>query len=62
MPKADTSFIPDEQICKDNMRLTVTNIYPVFPENQKQEARQKISARLYKIFEKYASYVLGGRC
>lgn len=52
---------PDVQIHKDKMRLTVTNIYPTFQKTSEKEARQEISTRLYQIFKKYASYVLGGR-
>ena len=61
MPKTGNSPTPDTQITKDKMRLTVTNIYPAFQKKSEQETRQEIGARLYQIFEKYTSYVLGGR-
>ena len=61
MPKTGNSPTPDTQITKDKMRLTVTNIYPAFQKKSEQEIRQEIGARLYQIFEKYTSYVLGGR-
>ncbi len=61
MPKTDNSPTPDTQICKDKMRLTVTNIYPAFQKKSEQEARQEIEALLYQVFKKYASYDLGGR-
>ena len=54
MQKADISPTPDTQICKDKMRLTVTNIYPAFQKKTEQETRQEIAARLYQIFKKYA--------
>ncbi|MBD5520610.1 MAG: hypothetical protein HDR03_05195 [Lachnospiraceae bacterium] len=54
MQKADISPTPDTQICKDKMRLTVTNIYPAFQKKSEQETRQEIAARLYQIFKKYA--------
>lgn len=54
MPNNDTSPTPDTQICKDKMRLTVTNIYPTFQKKSEQETRQEIAARLYQIFKKYA--------
>lgn len=54
MPKADNSPISDTRIRKDKMMLTVTNIYPVFQKISEQEARQKITARLYQIFKNYA--------
>ena len=66
MLKTDNSPTPDTQIQMeslsiDKMRLTVTNIYPAFQKKSEQEIRQEIGARLYQIFEKYTSYVLGGR-
>ena len=54
MPETDTSPTPDTQIYKDKMRLTVTNIYPVFQKKSEQETRQEIEALLYQIFKKYA--------
>ncbi len=59
MPKTNNSPTPDAQIRMeslsiDKMRLTVTNIYPVFQKKSKQETRQEIGARLYQIFKKYA--------
>lgn len=59
MPKTNNSPTPDTQIHMENlsidkMRLTVTNIYPVFQKKSKQETRQEIGARLYQIFKKYA--------
>lgn len=54
MQRTDNSPTPDEQICKDKMRLTVTNIYPAFQKKSEQEVRQEIGARLYQIFRKYA--------
>ncbi len=46
--------IPETQIQKDKMRLTATNIYPVFQKKTKPEVRQEASANLYRIFKKYA--------
>lgn len=61
MLKPGNSPAPDTRIQKDNMHLTVTNIYPAFQKESEQEARQEISARLYQIFRKYdASYVREG--
>ena len=59
MSKMNNSPTPDTQIHMENlsidkMRLTVTNIYPVFQKKSKQETRQEIGARLYQIFKKYA--------
>ncbi len=54
MLKTDNPPTPDTQIRKDKMRLTVTNIYPAFPQKTEQETRQEIAARLYQIFKKYA--------
>lgn len=54
MPKADNSPTPDTQICKDKMKLTVTNIYPTFQKKSEQQIRQEIADRLYQIFKKYA--------
>ncbi|GFI25223.1 hypothetical protein D7V83_09110 [bacterium 0.1xD8-71] len=59
MSKTNNSPTPDTQIHMENlsidkMRLTVTNIYPVFQKKSKQETRQEIGARLYQIFKKYA--------
>ncbi len=65
MPKTDHSPTPDTQIRMenlsmgkslsiDNMRLSVTNIYPAFQKNSEQETRQEIGAKLYQIFNKYA--------
>ena len=65
MPKINNSPTPDTQIRMDSlsmteslsidkMRLTVTNIYPAFHKKSEQETRQKIGARLYQIFKKYA--------
>ena len=59
MSKTNNSPTPDTQIRMeslsiDKMRLTVTNIYPVFQKKSKQETRQEIGARLYQIFKKYA--------
>ena len=59
MPKTNNSPTPDtqmrmESLSIDKMRLTVTNIYPVFQKKSKQETRQEIGARLYQIFKKYA--------
>ena len=54
MLKTDNSPTPDNQIRKDKMRLTVTNIYPAFQKKSEQEVRQEISTRLYQIFKKYA--------
>ena len=61
MPKTDHPLTPDTQIHRDNMRLTVTNIYPSFQKKSEQETRQEIGAQLYQIFQKYSSYVLGDR-
>ena len=57
MSKTNNSPTPDTQIHMENlsidkMRLTVTNIYPVFQKKSKQETRQEIGARLYQIFKK----------
>lgn len=59
MSKTNNSPTPDTQIRTeslsiDKMRLTVTNIYPVFQKKSEQETRQEIGARLYQIFKKYA--------
>ena len=59
MSKTNNSPTPDPQIRMeslsiDKMRLTVTNIYPAFQKKSEQETRQKIGARLYQIFKKYA--------
>ena len=59
MSKTNNSPTPDTQIHMENlsidkMKLTVTNIYPVFQKKSKQETRQEIGARLYQIFKKYA--------
>ena len=59
MPKTNNSPTPDtqmrmESLSIDKMRLTVTNIYPVFQKKSKQQTRQEIGARLYQIFKKYA--------
>ncbi len=54
MIKTNNSPAPNIQICKDKMRLTVTNIYPAFQKKSEQEARQEIAVRLYQIFKKYA--------
>ena len=59
MSKTNNSPTPDTQIHMENlsidkMRLTVTNIYPVFQKKSEQETRQEIGARLYQIFKKYA--------
>ncbi len=59
MSKTNNSPTPDTQIRMENlsidkMRLTVTNIYPAFQKKSEQETRQKIGARLYQIFKKYA--------
>ncbi len=59
MSKTNNSPTPDTQIHMENlsidkMRLTVTNIYPVFQKKSKQQTRQEIGARLYQIFKKYA--------
>ncbi len=54
MRKTDNSPTPDNQIRKDKMRLTVTNIYPAFQKKTEQETRQEIEALLYQIFKKYA--------
>ena len=59
MPKTNNSPTPDtqmrmESLSIDKMRLTVTNIYPAFQKKSEQETRQKIGARLYQIFKKYA--------
>ena len=52
-PTLDTQ-IRMENLSIDKMRLTVTNIYPAFQKKSEQETRQKIGARLYQIFKKYA--------
>ncbi len=54
MRKTDNFPTPDNQIRKDKMRLTVTNIYPAFQKKSEQETRQEIATRLYQIFKKYA--------
>ena len=59
MSRTNNSPTPDTQIRMeslsiDKMRLTVTNIYPAFQKKSEQETRQKIGARLYQIFKKYA--------
>lgn len=54
MAKTDTSPTPDTRICKDKMKLTVTNIYPAFQKKSEQETRQEIGERLYEIFKNYA--------
>lgn len=54
MLKTDNSPTPVTQICKDKMRLTVTNIYPAFQKKSEQETRQEIGTRLFQIFKKYA--------
>lgn len=62
MRKTDNVPTPDIQICRDKMRLTVTNIRPAFQKKSEQEVRQEIGAGLYRIFRKYASRVWGGGC
>lgn len=54
MPKTDISPAPDIQICKDKMRLAVTNISPSFQKKSEQKTQPEIAARLYQIFKKYA--------
>ncbi len=54
MRKTDNSPTHDNQIRKDKMRLTVTNIYPAFQKKSEQETRQEIEALLFQIFKKYA--------
>ncbi len=54
MPKTDDSPASNTQICKDKMKLAVTNIYPAFQKKTEQETRQEIGARLYQIFKNYA--------
>lgn len=54
MTKTSNSPTPDIQICKDKMKLTVTNVCPAFHKKTEQEARQEIAAKLYQIFKKYA--------
>lgn len=59
MSKTNNSPTPDTQIHMENlsideMRLTVTNIYPAFQKKSEQEIRQEIGARFYQIFKKYA--------
>lgn len=61
MLKTDKVPTPDTHICRDKMRLTVTNIRPAFQRRSEQEVRQKIGAGLYEIFKNYASCVSGGR-
>lgn len=51
MRRIDSSL--DIQIHKDKMRVTVTNIHPVFQKKPEQEIRQEICAKLYRIFKKY---------
>lgn len=54
MLKTDPSPAAHTRICKDKMRLTVTDIPPAFHKKSEQETRQEIAARLYQIFKKYA--------
>ncbi len=44
----------DKSLSIDKMKLTVTNIYPVFQKKSEQETRQEIGSMLYHIFKKYA--------
>lgn len=53
MQKTENSDIPEIQILKDKMRLTVTNLHPAFQKKSEQEARQEIGVRLYRIFKNY---------
>lgn len=48
------SLFKEESLSIDNMRLSVTNIYPAFQKKSEQETRQEIGAKLYQIFNKYA--------
>ncbi len=54
MQKNENIPIPGTQIQTDKMRLSATNIYPVFQKRTKPEVRQEASANLYRIFKKYA--------
>ena len=53
MLKNGSSLTPAHLICKDKMRLTVTNICPDFPKKTEPESRQEIAAKLYSVFKKY---------
>lgn len=53
MPIDTHSPAPISQICRDHMKLTVTNVCSSSPEKPKPEVRQEISAKLYRIFKKY---------
>lgn len=53
---------PGTRIRTDNMDLTVTDIHPDFEKQSEREARQEISARLYRIFQTYGeSYASGDK-
>lgn len=54
MLQTDNFSAADTRICKDRMKVTVTNIHPVFQKKSEQEARQETAACLYQIFKKYA--------
>ena len=43
-----------EEINKDKMHVTITNLYPQYRKQQKKEIKYKIAGQLYKIFKKYA--------
>lgn len=53
MPKDAASPAAVSQICKDNMRLDIINIYPKLPKGSQQEVQREIAARLCHIFKKY---------
>lgn len=43
-----------EQVNKDKMHVTITNLYPQYRKQQKKEVKLKIAGQLYTIFHKYA--------
>lgn len=53
MRKTDNSPTPDNQIRKDKMKLTVTNIYPSFQKKSEQETRQEIATLLRFHFSRH---------
>lgn len=43
-----------DEINKDKMHVTITNLYPQYRKQLKKEVKYKITGQLYKIFHKYA--------
>lgn len=54
MRNKDDIFTLDFQIQKDNMKLAVTNVFPVYQKNAENQIRRDISEKLYQIYKKYA--------